>query len=237
MTTELLYLNNPYSTQCESKATFVEFTDLVVDRSMFVPSIDGQPNDKGEVVINGKKYPIIDTWWDGKWVHLMSHDTYPQDIVGQTVYQNIDWEIRHIHMRFRTALFILAGIAFRDYGAGTRINETYDDNAWIDVIADEITEEMVKTLESKANAFVAQKLDVTNRVLSKKEFEENPSLMAFSKGKVPDKENTRVCEIGDLPLQPDMGTQVKNTGEVGNIVIKTSLVKGKINKRLTITLS
>ncbi len=237
MGSELLYLENPYSTECESKATFVEFTDLVVDRSMFHPTFDGQPNDKGEVVIEGRSYPINDSWWDGKWVHLMSFDTYPQDVVGKTVLQKIDWNIRYIHMRFRTALFILAGLAFRDLGSGSRLSQTYDDQAWIDVNIDELTEEMVKSLEAKANEIVAQKLSVTNRVLTKEEFQQNADLTAFSKGKVPDLENTRICEIPGLPPQPDMGTQVKNTGEVGKINIKTSLVKGKINKRLTITLS
>ncbi len=237
MATELVYLNDAYSTKCESKVAFVEFTDLVADRSVMVPSVDGQPNDRGKVTIDGKSFPIVDVWTDGTSVHLISLDTYPQDITGHSVSQSVDWGVRHLHMRFRTALFILAGLAYKHFGAGSRINQTYDDQAWIDINVDEMTEEMVKTLEEEANIYVSRKVAVSNRYLTKQEFTENSSLMAFSKGKVPDLDNTRICEIEGLPLQPDQGTQVKNTEEVGKISIKTSLVKGKISRRLTVTLS
>lgn len=237
MPTEHLYLEDSYGKQSESKAVMVEFTDLTVDKSIFFPTGEGQPNDRGYVEIEGKKYVIVDTWQDGVWVHLISLDTYPQDIAGKNVNQFIDWDVRYIHMRHRSALYLLAGLAYRDHKAVTRINQTYDDQSWMDIYVDDLTEEMVSKLVEDANQIVQQGQEIKNYYIERKEFEGNSQLMELSRGKVPDYERIRLCRIGDLPLQPDMGTQVRNTSEIGVINVKTSLVKGKISNRITITLS
>ena len=236
MGTEKLYLDDPYLTEAEGTVQMVEFTDLTVYRSVFFPTIEGQPNDKGDVIIDGKKYLIVDSWIDGLWIHLMSLDTYPQDLAGKTVKQVINWDIRYGHMKHRTALFIIGGIAFRDYGCSIRINQTYEDHAWIDVMVDDITEDMVKKLESEANEIVSSGIDVETTYISKEEFSSDRKLVDFVRGKIPDYERIRLTKIDGLPAMPDLGTQVKNTKEVGKIAIKTTLVKGKINKRLIINL-
>ena len=35
----------------------------------------------------------MDTWQDGTWVHLISLDTYPQNIVGKIVHQTVNWDV------------------------------------------------------------------------------------------------------------------------------------------------
>ena len=81
------------------------------------------------------------------------------------------------------------------------------------------------------------RLQLKTRFVTKAEFQASSELMAVTKGKVPDFEKIKLVKIQDYPEFPDMGTQVRNTSEVGNINIKTTLVKGKINNRLSITLS
>ena len=90
METELLYLNDQHLKECVGKVKFFEFTDLVVDKTVFYPTGEGQPNDKGKVIIDGKEYVIVDVWHDGTDVHLMSLDTYSEDIAGKEVKQVID---------------------------------------------------------------------------------------------------------------------------------------------------
>ncbi|MFG1519045.1 MAG: alanyl-tRNA editing protein [Thermoplasmataceae archaeon] len=236
MATEALYLSDPYLKEAEGKVVMVEFTDLVVDRSVFFPTGEGQPNDKGEVTIDGKKFTIVDTWKDGLWIHLMSLDTYPQDIAGKTVKQSIDWGIRYGHMKFRTALYIISGLAYKKYNAQVRINQTYEDYAWIDIMVDNITEEMVKEFESETNAIINSGIDIKYSFMTREQFSRDTELMGFVKNKIPDYESIKVAKIGDLPPMPDLGTQVRNTKEVGGIKIKTTLVKGKISNRLIINL-
>ena len=140
-------------------------------------------------------------------------------------------------MKFRTALKILSGLVYKLYGSTTRINQTYEDQAWFDFeTKEEITEEFVKKLEEEANRIVESNIPVEFTYVSRDEFAKNEELMKISKGKVPDKDRIRLVKIGDLPLQPDFGTNVDKTGEVGKIEFKTSLIKGKINSRITVFL-
>ena len=62
-------------------------------------------------------------------------------------------------------------------------------------------------------------------------------LMTISRGNVPDFPNIRLVKIGELPYQIDHGTHVRNTSEVGTVNFKTTLVKGKVSKRVIITLA
>lgn len=237
METELLYLDNQHLKECVGKVKFFEFTDLVVDKTVFYPTGEGQPNDKGKVIIDGKEYVIVDVWNDGTGVHLMSLDTYADGISGKDVQQIIDWDVRYNHMKFRTALKIISALAYKLYGATTRINQTYEDQAWFDFETEgEITEEVVKKLEDEANKMVENDLPVEISYISREEFTSNEELMKISKGKIPDVGKIRLVKIGDLPSQPDFGTNVDKTGEVGRIEFKTNLVKGKINSRITIFL-
>ncbi len=238
MPTELLYLDQPYETKCESIVNRVEFTDLVVDKSLFYPTSFGQPNDRGEVIVDGKTFTIAEAWSDGLWVHLMSlYDPYPQDIAGKSVQQIVDWKVRLLHMRFRSAMFVVGGVAYTQLKCGSRMNQTYDDQSWIDILTEtDLTEEMVKSLEAGANQIVQAGIPIKNKYISKQEFAADPVLMYYSKNKIPDYDKIRVAEIEGLPTQFDMGTQVKNTSEIGKITIKTTLVKGKISKRLALNL-
>lgn len=236
MDTELLYLDDSYLKECEGTVKWFEFTDLVVDRTVFYPTGGGQPNDKGQVIIDGRTYPINDTWQDGTDVHIMSLDTYSMDIKGKPVQQIIDWDIRYGHMKFRTALKALTSVAYRLYGATNRINQTYEDQAWVDLQLDEINEDVVKTLEEETNKVLKGGVETETFYLSRQEFEKDKDLMAISKNEVPDFDQIRILKIGDLPLQHEIGTNVKNTSEVGTIKFKTTLVKGKISKRLAVFL-
>lgn len=236
MDTELLYLDDAYLKECDGVVKWFEFTDLVVDRTVFYPTGGGQPNDKGQVIIDGRTYSINDVWHDGTDVHIMSMDTYAEDIKGKPVHQIINWDVRYQHMKFRTALKVITSLAYKLYGASNRINQTYDDQAWIDLGVEEIDEEMVKTLEEETNKLLQSNLETETFFLSRDEFSRDADLMAISKNEVPDFEQIRVLKIGDLPLQHEIGTNVKKTREVGTVKFKTSLVKGKISKRLTVLL-
>lgn len=236
METKLLYLDDHYRKEAEGKVLWHEFTDLVVDQTIFYPTSDGQPNDKGKVIIDGKEYVIVDTWLDGDSVHLMSHDTYPEDVNGKTAYQILDWDVRYLHMRFRSALKILMALAYRDLGATMRINQTYDDQAWFDLEYPSVTEEIIKDLIGKANAIVEKGLPINYSYIDRGAFLNDSEKMKICKGRVPDFEKIRIMHIEGLPDQMEFGTDVAKTSEIGRIEYKTTMVRGKTSNRVTITL-
>ncbi|MHB1439255.1 MAG: alanyl-tRNA editing protein [Cuniculiplasma sp.] len=230
------YLEDAYRVEWEGKVTFNEFTDIIVDDSILYPTSYGQPNDKGKIIIDGKEFEIIDVWDDGDGVHLISHDTYPADSKGKTIKEVVDWSTRYNHMKFRTALRVLAGLAYKDFSAPHRINQTYEDYAWIDLEIDDISEEKVRQLENETNELLKGEVEVEYVSMSRDEFMKNSELMASIKGKVPDIPTLRVAKIKGLPEQLEMGTLVKNTKEVGQIKLKTNLIKGKVGTRVNLSL-
>ncbi|KJE49420.1 MULTISPECIES: alanyl-tRNA editing protein [Acidiplasma] len=236
METEKLFLKDSYLKECDSKAVTVEFTDLTVDKTVFYPTSYGQQNDKGEIEIEGKKYSIVDVWEDGQLVHLISLDTYPQNLDGVNIHQSIDWNIRYNHMRYRTALFIIGGLAFKFYNAKSRISQTYENYAWIDIYIDNIKQDIIDRLIDETNRIIKQNLPVEIKYADNNEFSIDKQMFGFSTGSIPQDEKLRVVNISGLPLQADYGLHVKSTGEIGTVEFKTSMVKGKLDKRLTITL-
>lgn len=236
METKLLYLEDQYQKEATGTVKWHEFTDLILDQTIFYPTSEGQPNDRGKVIIDGNEYIIVDTWSDGDSIHLMSHDTFPDDVNGKEAKQIIEWDARYLHMRFRTALRILSGAAYRIFGATLRINQTYDDQAWLDLEMDDITKEQVEQLFAEANSIASGKKEVTFSYMSRDDFLKQEEMMKICKGRVPDYEQIRVVHIEGVPDQMEFGTNVKNTGEIGEIEFKTNLVKGKISRRINITL-
>lgn len=237
METKLIYLDNQYQKECDSTATWFEFTDLITDQTVFYPTSDGQPNDRGKVIIDGKEYVIVDAWSDGDNVHLMSHDTFPSDTKGKKVHQILDWDVRYIHMRFRTALKIISGISYSLFGATTRINQTYDDQAWFDLEMDDISNEVVVKLFQEVNRVISSSVQPRFRYIKRDQFIHEEEMMKICKGRVPDLENIRIMEIDGVPPQMEFGTNVSNTSEIGKVEYKTTLVKGKIGRRINITLT
>lgn len=236
METKLQYLEDQYRKESTGKALWHEFTDLILDQTIFYPTSEGQPNDRGKVIIDGNEYVIVDTWSDGESIHLISHDTFPDDIDGKEVKQILDWDVRYMHMRFRTALKIVSGLAYKIFGSTMRINQTYDDQAWVDLEMDEITKEQVEQLFAEANKLAQSGKEPSFSYMPREEFMKNDELMKICKSRVPDYEEIRILHLEGIPDQLDFGTNVKNTNEIGEIEFKTNLVKGKISRRINITL-
>ncbi|MCL4341130.1 MAG: alanyl-tRNA editing protein [Candidatus Thermoplasmatota archaeon] len=236
MNTDFLFLKDQYEKEADSKVVWHEFTDLILDRSIFFPTGHGQPNDRGKVIIEGREYVVVDTWLDGDSIHLMSHDTFPDDVDGKSAHQILDWDVRYMHMRFRTALKILMGLSYSMFSATVRINQTYDDSAWMDLELDNITEDMVNQLFQKANEIVQRKLPVTFTQIPREQFMKDAEMMKICKSTVPDFESIRIMHLDGVPDQLEYGTNVNSTSEVGKINFKTNLVKGKISRRINITL-
>ncbi len=234
MKTQALYLEDSYLKESDGKVIFSEFTDMTVDRSVFYPTTHGQPNDTGKIIIDGKEYGIVDVIYDGEYIHLISLDTYPQGIAGKTIHQVINWDTRYVHMRFRSALKVISGIAYKKFGVPSRINETYDDRAWIDVEKDDMNDDEVRELMEEANSIVKNNIEIKTKYVTREEYNGDKDLKILGAHEDFDTDKIRLVGIGDLPYQPDYGTHVKKTGEIGEIKYKTSKIKGKISNRITI---
>lgn len=157
--------------------------------------------------------------------------------VGSVVELEIDWERRYRLMRTHTAMHVLCGTIFREFGALVTGGNMALDKARMDFELEDLNPERVKLIEERANAEIAAGRDVRWRSIPREEAFQIPDLIRTKINLLPDFiQEVRVVEIDGLDLQADGGTHVRNTAEVGGIRIVGTRSKGRINKRLEIQL-
>ena len=114
-----LYITDSYIKDFEAKVTeVIEYKNaFMLDQTAFYPGGGGQVFDTGEIIFQDTHLPVKRAKIvDGKLLHILDEgQTLPPE--GGTVSGKIDWERRYKLMRTHTAMHILCGRIFRDYGA------------------------------------------------------------------------------------------------------------------------
>ncbi|RMF30027.1 MAG: alanyl-tRNA editing protein [Chloroflexi bacterium] len=235
--TDLLYQTDSYLREFEATVTAVdpEAKAVALDRTAFYPGGGGQPHDTGTLQAGEQTWPVTrvkkqgDTVW-----HTVEGDPPP---VGTQVVGRLDWERRYKLMRTHTALHILSGVIWRDYGAQVTGGNMQPGRARMDFEFERMRKELVQEIEEKINAEVAAARPVKIAILPREEAFQIPDLIRTKINLLPPQiTQVRTVEIEGLDLQADGGTHVANTSEVGRIRIVDYKSKGRINKRLVIEL-
>ena len=149
----------------------------------------------------------------------------------------IDWERRYRLMRTHTALHILCGVVWRDYGALVTGGNMQPGEARMDFELERMSADFAEEVEAKINEEVAASRSVLVANLSREEAEQIPDLIRTKINLLPTNiREVRTIDIQGLDVQADGGTHVNNTTEVGRIRVVGHESKGRINKRLRIAL-
>ena len=141
-------------------------------------------------------------------------------------------------MRTHTALHILCGVVWRDYGAKVTGGDMRPGEARMDFELEQMSAKFAEEIEEKINAEVAIARDVLVGKLSREEANRTPDLIRTKINLLPaNLREVRTIDIQGLDIQADGGTHVANTQEVGTIRVVGHESKGRINKRLRIGLA
>jgi misacylated tRNA(Ala) deacylase len=155
--------------------------------------------------------------------------------IGTEVRGVIDWERRYQLMRTHTAMHILCGVIFRDYGASVTGGNMEPLRGRMDFEFETMRQELVREIEEKVNTEAAHARDVHVKILPREEAFQIPDLIRTKINLLPEGiTRVRTVEIVGLDLQADGGTHVANTREVGHIRVVDYKSKGKINKRIEV---
>ena len=235
--TDLLYQTDAYLKEFSATVTAVDEAarSVVLDRSAFYPGGGGQPCDFGEISADGVTYPVTSVKKVGPDVlHFLGGDA-PLPRVGTTVSGVIDWQRRHNLMRTHTALHILCGSVFRDYGALVTGGNMDPLEGRMDFEFAILRGELVDEIEAAVNREVAAAREVRVKILPREEAFQIPDLIRTKINLLPEGiSEIRTVEIVGLDLQADGGTHVQNTSEVGTVKVVDYKSKGAINKRIYI---
>lgn len=237
--TDLLYQTDSYLQTFTAIITGVDEANhgVILDRTAFYPGGGGQPFDRGTISVRGTAYtmPRIKRI-EGQLVHLIEGDS-PLPDVGTAVVGQLDWERRYQLMRTHTAMHILCGVIFRDYGASVTGGDMEPLRGRMDFEFETMRAELVGAIETAINKEVEAAHDVRIRILPREEAFQIPDLIRTKINLLPPSiQEVRTVELIGLDLQADGGTHVKNTSEVGEMRVVDYKSKGKINKRIYVAL-
>jgi misacylated tRNA(Ala) deacylase len=239
VSTKLLYLTDSYARAFEARVTGVDpdARAVMLDRSAFYPAGGGQPADTGTVHTGTGALPVNSVKKQGGEVfHILSEYTQ-LPATGEAVHGVIDWDRRYRLMRTHTALHVLCGVVFRDFGALVTGGNMDIDKARMDFELEDLSPDRVSAIEQAANAEIDAGRDIRIQILPREEAFQIPDLIRTKINLLPEGiTEVRTVEIVGLDLQADGGTHVANTREVGGIEVIGTRSKGRINKRLEIVL-
>jgi misacylated tRNA(Ala) deacylase len=207
---------------------------IVLDRSAFYPGGGGQPPDEGVLLWGGVQTRIAGAR-KGDELYLIPAEGDPVPSVGSTVRGAIADDRRTALMRTHSALHVLCGVVFRDYGALVTGGNMEPLIARMDFDLPELPDGFRDAVEAACNTEVSADRRIDVRVLPRGEAFKLADIIRTATNLVPQEvEEVRIIDIVGLDQQADGGTHVASTKHIGRIEVVKIENKGRGFRRLRI---
>ena len=233
--TEKVFYQDSYQKTHRSEVVEVLDQGLVLAATIFYPLGGGQPGDTGRLQINGREYHVVDTRFAEdrvKIIHFLEEEDLSTIHSGDAVEMEIDWERRHRLMRMHSSMHLLCSLISAQ-ATGGAVGET-ESRLDFDLQGQVIDKEQ---LTAELNALVAKAIPVSIGSITDAELEQNPGLVRTMSVQPPRGHGTvRTISIENTDYQPCGGTHVRNTAEIGELLVTGLKNKGKQNKRISLAL-
>jgi misacylated tRNA(Ala) deacylase len=226
--TELLYLRDAYLHSFSAAVTDVDGDRIALDRTAFYPTGGGQPHDTGS--LDGLE--VTDVAKEGATVwHRVAGGPLPA--AGDRVDGRVDWDRRHALMRTHTALHVLCGVIWNQWGKAVTGGNMEPLAARMDFEFDPLPQGFGSRVEEAVNAELAAARPVVVSFVPRADAVVDASLIRTKVSLVPESvAEVRVVDIVGLDKQADGGTHVRSTDEVGRVRVVKTESKGRGNKRI-----
>ena len=231
MATELLYLRDAYQRAFDARVEAVDEDGhaVALDQTAFYPTGGGQPHDEGTL----GDVRVTDVVKRGDQVWHVLDGALPS--VGAEVHGEVDWERRHALMRTHSALHVLCGVIWNEWGTAVTGGNMAPLSARMDFEFDPLPEGFGPRVEELVNAEIAAGRPIEVSFLPRATAVEDEDLIRTKVNMIPESvTEIRVVDIVGLDKQADGGTHVANTAEIGGFRVVKTESKGKGNKRLRI---
>jgi misacylated tRNA(Ala) deacylase len=237
--TEYLYHTDSYLREFEAGVLLSDAAtrSIVLDRTAFYPGGGGQLCDMGTLSLGSQSWQVEKTRKGPEGIEHILAGADPLPATGSVINGRLDWVRRYRLMRTHTAMHILCGVIFRDFGAQVTGGDMDLQQGRMDFEFESMTRDLVDGIEQAVNREVEKNLPVRVKILPREEAFKIPDLIRTKINLLPPGiPEVRIVEIVGLDLQADGGTHVASTAEVGRMKIVDYKSKGKINKRIYIEL-
>ena len=229
--TSEIFRNDPYKKECEAK--ILDFGDnwIILDQTVFYAEGGGQLGDTGLIKAGQQEIQIENTVKENDLIKHIFNSKFDFEI-GDNVTCIIDWDRRYKLMKMHTSLHLLCSLVNAKVTGGS----VGDGKGRLDFNLD--FKPNKEELKDNLNDLIQGNHDITISWISAQELDKNPDLVK-TMSVLPPRTNgsIRMVRIGDnIDYQPCGGTHVKNTSEIGLVEINKVENKGKLNKRVAISL-
>jgi misacylated tRNA(Ala) deacylase len=233
---ENLAYRDAYARSVEARVLETDGSAVLLDRTVFYPGGGGQPADMGWLRLDGDQaLRVASARKSGEDIWHMLDAAEVMPAVGVNVAAELDWDRRHALMRTHSALHVLCGVIWRDYGASVTGGNMEPLSGRMDFEFETMHADLVAEIERKVNVEVDADREIRVDVLPRKEAFDIPDLIRTKINRLPEGiSEVRIIEIVGLDLQADGGTHVARTGEIGRVRVTGYESKGRINKRIRI---
>lgn len=212
---------------------------VLLDRTAFYAEGGGQPSDIGLLTWDGGEARVKHVSKRGAVKHQLEGDTPPQ---GALVHGEVDWALRHAHMRMHTSQHLLSGVVWKMRAGRTAGNQIHADRSRVDFEPVKFETTDLRDIEAEVNRILAADVPILVYEQDRSVLEER--LRATGGGDrsllnlVPQSvKRLRIVEIADpestvpeyggvIDMCPCAGTHVARTGEIGRMEILGRETKG-----------
>jgi misacylated tRNA(Ala) deacylase len=231
--TDLLYLRDAERRAFDATVTGAEDGRVALDQTAFYATGGGQPHDTGRVTWAGGSAAVVEVRKEGEGVWHRLEGDVPD--LGAPVRGEVDWERRHRLMRTHTALHVLCGVIWNEWGVPVTGGNMEPLSARMDFEFDPLPEGFGATVERLVNDELAADRPVEVSFLPRDAVLADQDLIRTKANLVPPSvTDVRVVDIVGLDKQADGGTHVASTAEVGRVRVLKTESKGRGNKRIRI---
>ncbi len=217
-----LYYEDKYKKELQTKIIDIFFENekcfIRLENSIFYPQGGGQKGDRGYLIIDGKKYNILNSIKDENYNSiLMMEDSINQKYINKDINCYLDWEFRYKQMRLHTSLHLIHAIIEEvkgsklDYPLISTIEDgfaynKYDENSFDISILTEVEDRFYKLAQTD------------NEVITYPDVE---------------KEHYRYWQCMNYKI-PCGGIHISKLSEIGKVKIETSHKKKTITIKISL---
>ncbi len=222
MKTQQIYLEDSYHKEMDSEILEVQPEAegryrIILDKTVFYPMGGGQATDQGKLEgeeFLGEVYQVL--YKDGEIWHFVKSET--PLTTGMKAKGIINWDRRYKNMKLHSAGHIVDfAMYLLGYSPSKLIPQKADHDKNPHIIYQGVLEENIKQkLQDKTNELVFKNLEFSWYFQPLEDLQKEA---IYLQPGLPTNKPLRTLKLEGVGAVADGGTQVKNTGEVGNIII------------------
>ncbi|MBY5164073.1 alanyl-tRNA editing protein [Salsipaludibacter albus] len=238
-----LFATDAYRRSAESRVLDVDGSRVALARTVFYPGGGGQPADRGVLTWDdadggtGRAAVVGVGRRDGRILHELDVEPDAMPPPGTEVHAELDWDRRYALMRTHTALHVLCGVIWSDFGVAVTGGNMNPGDGRLDFALDAVTSELGERVQRRINEEIARARAIAVEFVDRSEADLDDALIRTKANLIPASiDPLRVIDIVGLDRQADGGTHVASTVEVGRVEVTKTENKGRDNKRIRIAI-